>query len=92
MRRLDEAFPRWLFFLDKRSTSLRAVTLCMLPPFLTPEGKARVFPNALSDLLQRRWFPAMKDVTLFAGLTEAEIAEFAHRCCQCMQGGPLTAG
>jgi hypothetical protein len=36
---LDEVFPFWLFFLSKHTDSLKFVTLCFLPPYLSPDGR-----------------------------------------------------
>ena len=34
--RLDVEFPFWLFFMIKRLLLLQAITLCLMPPYLTP--------------------------------------------------------
>jgi hypothetical protein len=86
---LDDEFPYWLFFLTKHTTSLQAITLCQLPPFLSPAAKAEIFPGRLQSLLLQRWIPAMNEVSEFAGLSEQEVDELTDRSVQYIQSGPL---
>ena len=65
---LDERFPFWLYFLSKARFELQSIMLCFLPPFLTPEAKARIFPEKLKTLMEERWLPAM---TFIGSLTGA---------------------
>jgi hypothetical protein len=73
VRRLDEVFPYWLYFMSKAHLGLQCVLLCLLPPFLTDEGKLKHFPIYINNVLQRRWFPAMNQMVQFAGYPESEI-------------------
>lgn len=70
---LDERFPFWLYFLSKARFELQSIMLCFLPPFLTREAKARIFPEKLKTLMEERWLPAMTFMAEFSGLTEAEF-------------------
>lgn len=85
--KLDEKFPFWLFFLSKSSSSLQFILLCFLPPFLTDEGKAEVFPGRISSLLSNRLFPAMNQVAEFAGLSEIEIEKLTDRAIEYVTRG-----
>lgn len=87
---LDDKFSYWLFFLTKHTTSLQAIMLCLLPPFLTPQAKAKIHPPRLESLLLERWIPAMNNVSEFAGLSEPEITDLTDRSVQYIQTGPLS--
>jgi hypothetical protein len=78
IRKLDEHFPFWLFFLSKGMLGLRCIISCHLLPFLTDEGKAEHHAKQLEERLQKRWFPAMNIVAEFAGLTAKEIEELTE--------------
>ncbi|MFY9619729.1 MAG: chlororespiratory reduction 6 domain-containing protein [Pyrinomonadaceae bacterium] len=71
--KLDEAFPYWFYFLSKNALGLQALVLCFLPPYLTEEAKAEIFPERLQPLLLERWFPAMNQVCEFVKMPEEEI-------------------
>lgn len=75
---LDGKFPYWLFFLSKHGLGLQCLLLCLLPPFLTPEAKARVFPERIGDLLERRWFPAMNHVCEFANMDRRTVEQLTN--------------
>lgn len=74
---LDERFPFWLYFLSKARFELQSIMLCFLPPFLTPEAKARIFPEKLKTLMEERWLPAMTFMAEFSGLTELAFEKMA---------------
>lgn len=88
---LDDKFPYWLYFLTKTGTGLQCIAYCFLPPFLTPQARAQVFPERLNDLLTRRWFPAMNEVCEWTGFTEQEIESLTDRSVEYLLGGPLDA-
>jgi hypothetical protein len=77
--KLDEVFPFWLFFLSKHSDSLKFVTLCFLPPYLKPDGRASEFPPRLNYLLMKRWFPAMNEICAWVGMSDTEIDVMTDR-------------
>lgn len=70
---LDEDFPYWLFFCSTTTSSLQMIALCHLPPFLTREGKRTHFGPALTDLMVRRWIPALNEAAHLAGLASDEL-------------------
>lgn len=78
VRKLDDQFPYWLFFLSKHDLGLQCLMFCHLLPFLTDKGKAEHHPKQLHDLLIRRWFPAMNQAAAFAGV-EDEIEALTDR-------------
>ena len=73
--KLDEKFPYWLYFLSKRHLGLQCILFCMLPPYLTEEGKAKIFPQKIEALLINRWFPAMNHICENVGMGEDDIEE-----------------
>ena len=77
--KLDSRFPFWLFFLSKYGLGLQCLLLCFLPPYLTKEAKARLFPDRIDDLLSRRWFPAMNQLCTHVGLSEVQIESLTDR-------------
>ena len=89
VRKIDDEFPFWLFFLSKRHTGLQCLMLCKLPPFLTEEGRSEIFPKRISELLTKRWFPAMNQTCEYAGLSETEIRELTDRVVKYITNGPL---
>jgi hypothetical protein len=46
---------------------------------LTDEAKAKRHPEQLQDLLNRRWFPAMNEISVFAGFGEKEVYTLTDR-------------
>ena len=76
---LDEQFPFWLFFLSKRHLGLQCILWCLLPPFLTDEGRARIFPDRINQLLMKRWFPAMNNICEYVGFSERQIEQLTER-------------
>lgn len=87
--KLDNDFPFWLFFLSKHSSGLQALLLCLLPPYLTEEGKAKIFPERIESLLTKRWFPAMNHICDFAGISENENEQLTEKTFQYISSGPL---
>lgn len=75
---LDEGFPYWLFFCAQ-GPGLQCLLRCFLPPFLTAEAEARLFPARINDLFERRWGPAAEEVARFAGLAPPEIDALVAR-------------
>ncbi len=89
---LDEQFPFWLYFLSKHLRGLQCLLLCFLPPYLTPEGQARIFPQRVDELLSKRWFPAMNQVCEYAGLSEKQVEQLTDRVVRYVTSGPYTPG
>ena len=77
--KLDDQFPFWLFFLTKFGTGLQCLFFCMMPPFLTKEAQARIYPERLSELLMNRWFPAMNQICDYVGMSEKEVEPLTER-------------
>lgn len=88
---LDNQFPYWLFFLDKRARGLQCIAYCFLPPFLTQEAKQQIFPERLNKLLTARWFPAMNYVCEAVGFSEEQIEVLTDRSVEYLLGGPVAA-
>ena len=88
---LDDQFPYWLFFLDKKALGLQCLAHCFLPPFLTQEAKQAIFPERLNDLLTKRWFPAMNRVCDAVGFSEEQIEALSDRSVQYLLSGPIAA-
>lgn len=91
VRKLDEQFPYWLYFLDKSQTGLQCLAYCFMPPFLTAEGRREHFPDRLNDLLTTRWFPAMNQICEWTGFTERQIEALTDRTLDYLLVGPLEA-
>ena len=70
---LDDAFPYWLYFLSREYTGLRAVAFCFLPPHLTEQAQRTIWPQRLTELVDRRWAPALRDLAAKAGWSEADV-------------------
>lgn len=88
---LDEQFPYWLFFLDKKALGLQCIAYCFLPPFLTQGAKQQIFPERLNQLLTTRWFPAMNYVCEAVGFSEEQIELLTDRSVNYLLGGPIAA-
>ena len=76
---IDEQFPFWLYFLSKRHLGLQCLLLCFLPPFLTEEAQAKIYPERINDLLTKRWFPAMNQICEYVGFSESQIEQLTER-------------
>lgn len=81
---LDACFPYWLYFLTKYGTGLQAVALCSLPPQLAPDAQ----PQALFELIERRWRPALVELASNAGWSSAEIDGMLTEAAQYFGNGP----
>jgi len=79
VRKLDEQFPFWLFFLSKHYLGLQCLLFCFLPPFLTDEGRSEIFPERIGQLLTRRWIPAMNLVCEYVMFSEKQTMELTDR-------------
>ncbi len=77
--KLDDQFPYWLFFLTKFGTGLQCLFFSMMPPSLTKEAQAKIFPQRLSDLLMNRWFPAMNHICSYVEMSEKEVEPLTER-------------
>src|SRR5215212_1226054 len=87
--KLDEAFPYWFYFLSKNDPGLQAIILCFMPPYLTEEAKAQIFPERLQALLLERWFPAMNHICELVNMSEEEIERLTNRVMSYIAKGRL---
>ena len=71
--KLDDKFPFWLYFLDKRESSLLMVMRCLLATRIETDADPSVQRQHLGKLVSTWWFPALNMVAEQAELTEAEI-------------------
>ena len=88
---LDQQFPFWLFFLSKRHVGLQCLLFCFLPPFLTEAGRAKVFPERISQLLTNRWGPAMGQMCEYVGYSETQFNRLAERAMAYITNGRFPA-
>ncbi len=88
VHRLDEQFPYWLFFLDKKLLGLRCLAWCFLTPDLTEEAQQEIQPHQLDELLERRWFPALNALAGAVGLHEIERRDISDRSVEYLVNGP----
>jgi hypothetical protein len=86
--KLDEQFPYWLFFLDKKLLGLRCLAWCFLPPDLTEEAQKRIHPQRLDELLEQRWFPALNALAGATGISEIELRSISDRSVEYLVNGP----
>jgi hypothetical protein len=89
VHRLDDQFPFWLYFLNKKSSSLQGLLLCFLPPFLTDSTKQRILPERIDSLLTKRWIPALNHISAFAGIDPKEDQAITERTIQYTLKGPF---
>jgi hypothetical protein len=88
---LDMQFPFWLYFLSRHFLGLQCVGFCMLPPFLTEEGRRRIHIDMLNDILAARWQPALVRLCNSAGLADSVADELAKSANEYFVHGPLQA-
>lgn len=89
VKKLDEAFPFWLFFLSKHTTSLAMMFFCFLPPCLNSSQQYEVFTATLNGLMRDRWFPAMEHIGYLVGLSPEEQESMVTEVIQYVAEGPL---
>jgi hypothetical protein len=89
---LDAQFPFWLYFLSRQFTGLQCLAYCYLPPFLTPEARAKSHPQLLVDLIERRWAPALFQICSVAGHTAAEADDLLESAMEYFASGPSQFG
>jgi len=85
---LDAAFPYWLYFMAREFTGLQCLALCMLPPFLTQEARAKIHRERLADLLDRRWVPALSHLCAVTGETDDEAEALVESALGYFKNGP----
>ena len=85
---LDAAFPYWLYFMAREYTGLQCLALCMLPPFLTEEARARIHGERLADLMDRRWVPALSHLCAATGESDAEAEALVESALSYFMDGP----
>ncbi|RKT79423.1 hypothetical protein DFJ68_2893 [Terracoccus luteus] len=86
--KLDDKFPFWLYFLDKRTSSLLMVMRCLLAMRVETDADPSVQRQHLGNLVSTWWFPALNMVAEQADLTEAEIQDLSDRASLYFQKGP----
>lgn len=85
---LDGAFPYWLYFLSREYTGLQAIAFCFLPPYLKEEARQRIWPQRLTELVERRWAPAAVDLATKAGWTATDIDQLFTTAAHYFLEGP----
>ncbi len=90
VHKLDEKFPFWLYFLSKKHLGLQALLFCFLPPYLTEEAKAEIYPQKIDELLTKCWFPAMNRIGDYVGMSEKENEVMTERAIQYITYGRFT--
>ncbi len=90
--RLYSDFPYWLYFLARECTGLQCLTLCMLPPFLTEDARAKTYPQRIADLLERRWIPALNHLCAAIGETDDEADQLLNSAITYFIEGPRRVG
>jgi hypothetical protein len=88
---LDDDFPYWLFFLSKEGLGLQAITLSLMPPYLTDAARKEVLPKLLDDLLEKRWFPAMNQMCTAVGFSKEQIESLTRSVADYFVSGPRTS-
>jgi hypothetical protein len=85
---LDSEFPYWLFFFTKEGLGLQCIMYCLMPPYLSEEGRRTILPRKLDELLSNRWFPAMDQICLAVGFSEPQIEDLTNRTIDYFVNGP----
>lgn len=85
---LDDQFPYWLFFLTKQGLGLQCIMYCLMPPYLSEEGRRTLLPRKLDELLSQRWFPAMNQLCMTVGFSEQQIQELTTSSVNYFINGP----
>ena len=88
---LDEQFPFWLYFLSRQSYGLQCIGLCMLPVFQTEPAPSRVHTEMLTDILNKRWEPALIRLCNSAGLADSVADELTRSAHEYFVHGPQQA-
>jgi hypothetical protein len=70
---------------------LQCIGLCMLPPFLTDEARARIHTDIMADILAKRWEPTLTRLCSSAGLTDLAADELIRSAHEYFVQGPLQA-
>ncbi|AXH96190.1 hypothetical protein DV701_08635 [Ornithinimicrobium avium] len=87
---LDQRFPYWLYYLDKRTNSFDLLWRCCAPPVPTPEDEAQTsYPPELEKRLQEWWLPALDVACTFAELDAEEREALADRADRYLRGERL---
>ncbi len=86
--KLDDSFPYWLYFLTRGSPGLQALAFCFLAPYLTEEAQRTIWPQRLTELMERRWAPALADLAGKAGWSEAGVNHMLSKAGHYFLEGP----
>lgn len=69
---LDAEFPYWLYFMSRNYCGLQCISRCFLLPHLTERVQAERHPRQLTELIERRWGPALNHMCAACGLSDDE--------------------
>jgi len=70
------------------NTTLQALALCFLPPFLTEAAQQEVWPKRIKELLDGRWLPALSHLSSQLGHTDEETDRFVTSAVHYFIEGP----
>lgn len=85
---LDAQFPFWLYFLSRHFMGLQCLAYCYLDAYLTEDARREAHPKQLVNLIQRRWGPALNQISSAAGHTESEADALLDSALVYFKSGP----
>ena len=89
IRKLDDEFPYWCYFLSKRGSGLLFILYCFCSPCLMPEARDRIEGEEVAQYLLKRGFPAMNALCEATGCCEAEVKQLTDRVMEYIISGPI---
>jgi hypothetical protein len=79
VKKLDEEFPYWCYFLSKRTAGLMFILSCLSTPYRSPEASDPAWRNSIAEYLTQRGLPAMNALCETVECSEPEIVRLTER-------------
>ena len=88
VRKLDDEFPYWCYFLSTRGNGLLFILYSLCSPNLPPETRDQIWRKEIMEYLIKRGLPAMNRICEVTGCSEAEIMQLTNGVTNYIISGP----
>lgn len=79
VKKLDDEFPYWCYFLSKRTAGFMFILSCLCSPYRIPDASDDIWRNSIAEYLMQRGLPALNALCETIGCPESEIMALTDR-------------